>query len=51
MFNLFSTFNFAALSQTNVQLANNTAINSPGAVQVINQGASNGATIIQFGRN
>ena len=49
MFNLFSTFNFAALSQTNVQLAQNTAVNSPGAVQLIGQGASNGATIIQLG--
>jgi hypothetical protein len=49
MFNFGSTFNFAALSQVNYQLASNTAINSPGAVQVIGQNASNGATVIQLG--
>jgi hypothetical protein len=49
MFNLFSTFNVAALSQTNMQLAGNTAVNSPFAFQAISQGASNGATIIQLG--
>jgi hypothetical protein len=51
MFNLGSTFNFAALSQANYQLAQNTAVNSPGVVQSINQNAANGATVIQLGRN
>jgi hypothetical protein len=49
MFNIGSTFNFAALSQVNYQLAQNTAYNSPGAVQGISQGAYNGATVIQLG--
>jgi hypothetical protein len=49
MFNLFSTFNVAALSQANYQLAQNTAVNSPGAVQLIGQNAANGATVIQLG--
>jgi hypothetical protein len=49
MFNFGSTFNFAALSQVNYQLAANTAVNSAGAVQLIGQNASNGATVIQLG--
>jgi hypothetical protein len=49
MFNIGSTFNFAALSQANYQLAQNTAVNSPGARQGISQNASNGATVIQLG--
>jgi hypothetical protein len=49
MFNLGSVFNFAAISQVNSQVAQNTAVNSPGAVQGISQNASNGATVIQLG--
>jgi hypothetical protein len=46
-FNFGSTFNTAFVNQGNFQLAQNIAINSPGAVQVINQGASNNAFIFQ----
>jgi hypothetical protein len=49
MFNFGSTFNFAVLNQANYQLAQNVAVNSPGAVQGIFQGASNNATVIQLG--
>jgi hypothetical protein len=47
MFNLFSTFNTAALSQGNYQVAGNAAVNSPFAVQLVGQSANNGAVIIQ----
>jgi hypothetical protein len=47
MFNLFSTFNFAALNQVNTQRANNIAVGSAGAVQVVSQNAANNAQIIQ----
>jgi hypothetical protein len=47
MFNLYSTFNFAALSQTNYQSANNVSLFSAGTVQVVSQGAANNAQIIQ----
>jgi hypothetical protein len=49
MFNLFSTFNTAVLSQGNYQAAGNVALNSPFAYQGISQGANNGATVIQLG--
>ena len=49
MFNLGSTFNFAALSQANYQYAQNVAVNSPGARQNITQNAGNSATVIQLG--
>jgi hypothetical protein len=42
-----STSNFAFANQGNTQYALNLAINSPGAVQLINQNASNGAFIFQ----
>jgi hypothetical protein len=48
--NFGSTFNTAFVNQGNLQFAQNIAINSPGAVQFINQGAQNNATVIQFGR-
>jgi hypothetical protein len=47
MLNLFSTFNTAVLSQGNLQLAGNGALNSAGAVQLVGQRAGNGALIIQ----
>jgi hypothetical protein len=46
-FNFGSTFNTAFVNQGNLQFAQNIAINSPGAVQVINQGAQNNAFIFQ----
>ena len=47
MFNFGNTFNFAALNQVNRQSANNIAIGSLGAVQVVSQNAANNAQIIQ----
>lgn len=48
-FNFGSTFNTAFVNQGNYQLAQNIAINSPGAVQSIGQSASNNAIIFQRG--
>jgi hypothetical protein len=46
-FDLGSAFNFAAINQVNYQLAQNTANNSAGAQQGIEQNASNSAVVVQ----
>jgi len=47
MFNLGSIFNTALVGQTNLQSANNVSVYSPFTTQVTQQGASNGAQIVQ----
>lgn len=48
-FDIGSAFNAAFVNQINYQVAQNTANNSPGAQQNINQTASNNAVVYQRG--
>jgi hypothetical protein len=49
MLNLFSTFNYAGLAQTNYQVGQNLAYGSPYVTQNLVQSAGNSAVIYQLG--